>query len=61
VGKNFAVHDIFFMGYLFSNLFSNIKPCYGLEVHYPTWALKSVKDPGNTFILAKSGQELCRP
>ena len=36
-------------------------PCCGLEVHYPTRALKSVKDPGNTFTLAKGGQELCRP
>jgi hypothetical protein len=35
--------------------------CSGLEVHYPTYALKSVKDPGNTFNLAKGGQELCRP
>jgi hypothetical protein len=26
-----------------------LTPCYGLEVHYPTQALKSVKDPGNTF------------
>jgi hypothetical protein len=23
--------------------------CCGLEVHYPTKELKSVKDPGNTF------------
>jgi hypothetical protein len=30
-------------------------------VHYPTKALKSVKDPDNTFKLAKSGQELCSP
>jgi hypothetical protein len=30
-------------------------------MHYPTKALMSVKDPGNTFNLAKSGQELCRP
>jgi hypothetical protein len=30
-------------------------------VHYPTQTLKSVKDLGNTFNLAKSGQELCRP
>jgi hypothetical protein len=27
---------------------------------YSMKALKSVKDPGNTFNLAKSGQELCR-
>jgi beta-lactamase regulating signal transducer with metallopeptidase domain len=38
-----------------------LTPCCGLEVHCPTSALKSVKDPGNTFNLARSGQELCRP
>ena len=27
----------------------NLTPCCGLEVHYPTQAFKSVKDPGNTF------------
>jgi hypothetical protein len=30
-------------------------------VHYPTKELKSVKDPGSAFNLAKGGQELCRP
>jgi hypothetical protein len=28
---------------------------------FGTYALKSVKHPGNTFNLAKGGQELCRP
>jgi hypothetical protein len=32
-----------------------------LEVHYPTQALKSVKDEGNTVNSAKGGHELCRP
>jgi hypothetical protein len=35
-----------------------LTPCCGLEVHYPTQGLNSVKEPGNTFNLAKSGQEL---
>jgi hypothetical protein len=35
-----------------------LTPFCGLDVHYPTWALKSDKDPGNIFNLAKSGQEL---
>jgi hypothetical protein len=26
-----------------------LTPCYGLEVHYPTQALKSVNDRGKTF------------
>jgi hypothetical protein len=38
-----------------------LTPFCGLEVHYPTYALESVKDPGITINLAKSGQELCRP
>ena len=38
-----------------------LTPCCGLEVHYSTLALKSVKDPGITFNLVKSGQKLCRP
>jgi hypothetical protein len=28
-----------------------LTPCCGLEVHKPTQALKSVKDPDNTFDL----------
>jgi hypothetical protein len=28
-----------------------LKPCCGLDVHYPTQALESVKDPGNIFDL----------
>jgi chromosome condensin MukBEF MukE localization factor len=35
--------------------------CCGLEVHYSTYAVKSVKAPGNTFDLNPSGKELCRP
>jgi hypothetical protein len=31
--------------------------CCGLEVYYPTQALKSVKDQGNTFNLAKVGKK----
>jgi hypothetical protein len=45
--------------FVFKYLSWYLTPCCGLEVHYPTKALKSVKDPGNTFNLAQSGQELC--
>jgi hypothetical protein len=38
-----------------------LTPCCGLQVHYPTKELMWVKEPDNTFSLAKSGQELCRP
>jgi hypothetical protein len=33
----------------------------GFSINIPRKILKSVKDPGNIFILAKNGQELCRP
>jgi hypothetical protein len=69
VGKNFAVFDIFFYGIFIEtplhNFFSNIKVdiwhhAVGLRCIIPPRHL-NLKDPGNTFNLAKSGQELCRP
>jgi hypothetical protein len=36
-------------------------PCCGLEVHYPTQALKSVKGPGNTFDINREWQRNLRP
>ena len=69
MGEIFAALDIFLWDIFrdpppqFAFKYQNwyLIPCCGLEVRYPTYALKSVKDPGNTFNLAKGGQELCRP
>ena len=69
MGKNFAPFFIFLLDiyrdpppqFAFKYQSWYLTPCYGPEVHYPTEALKSVKVPGNTFNLAKSGQERCRP
>ena len=60
VGNNFAVLDIYFMRYLwrpppqfvFKYQSWYLPPCCGIEVHYPTSALKSVKDPRNTVKLS---------
>jgi hypothetical protein len=39
----------------------NLTPCCELEVHYPTYAFKSVKGPGNTFDLGPKWQITLRP
>jgi hypothetical protein len=36
-----------------------LTPCCRLEVLYPTYALKTVKDPGNTFNLSSNWASMC--